>query len=248
MEFLFLTKKLIALLVLPPTSLLLLALLALILLNRWPRVARTALWLSIPSLVLLSLPVVSQGLTGLLDAPSLDAKNTKSAQAIMILGGGLLRGTPEYGDTLAAHSLARTRYGAKLAKELALPIIVTGGRVYGEGKSEAEVMAATLATEYGTKARWIETCSRDTAENAQFSAELLKGDKVNKVILVTDDIHMRRALAHCAAAGLICYAAPVSIGSHARDSWLQHIPNAGALNVSSLALHELLGNLALQWF
>jgi uncharacterized SAM-binding protein YcdF (DUF218 family) len=248
MEFLFLAKKLIALLVLPPTSLLLLALLALLLLNRWPRSARTALWLSIPSLVLLSLPVVSQSLTGLLDAPPLNTKGAKSAQAIMILGGGLLRDTPEYGDTLAPHSLARTRYGAKLAKEFSLPIIVTGGRVYGEGQSEAEVMANTLATEYSTPARWVETRSRDTAENALFSAALLKQDQVHKVILVTDDIHMRRALAHCAAAGLICYAAPVSIGSHASDSWLQQIPNAGALNASSLALHELLGNLALQWF
>jgi uncharacterized SAM-binding protein YcdF (DUF218 family) len=96
-------------------------------------------------------------------------------------------------------------------------------------------------------ARWVETRSRTTAENAQFSAELLKADKVHKVILVTSDTHMRRAMAHCEAAGLICYSAPVSVSGHASDSWIEQLPAASSLAVSTLALHEFLGNLALQW-
>jgi uncharacterized SAM-binding protein YcdF (DUF218 family) len=162
------------------------------------------------------------------------------------LGGGIIRDTPEYGDTLSAPSLARTRYGAKLAKEFKLPILVTGGQVYG-GEPEAEVMAATLANEFGMPARWIEKRSRNTAENARFSAALLQADKIRTVILVTDESHMRRALAHCEAAGLLCYSAPVSITGHDSDSWMQQLPTAGAMQTSAMALHELLGNLVLKW-
>jgi uncharacterized SAM-binding protein YcdF (DUF218 family) len=204
------------------------------------------LWFSFSCLFLLSLPIVARGLVALLDAPPLDVQGAKSAQAIVVLGGGIIRATPEYGDTLSSYSLARTRYGAKLAREFQLPILVTGGQVYG-GQPEAEVMAAVLANEYGIPARWVENRSRHTAENAVFSAELLKADKVRKVILVTDETHMRRALAHCEAAGLICYSAPVTIINGASDTWIQQLPGANSLAVSSLALHEFLGNLALKW-
>jgi uncharacterized SAM-binding protein YcdF (DUF218 family) len=108
-------------------------------------------------------------------------------------------------------------------------------------------MSAVLANEFGVVPRWVETKSRHTAENARFSAELFKVDKVRKVILVTDDTHMRRALAQCEAAGLICYSAPVSVSGHASDSWIEQLPNVGSLAGSTLALHEFLGNLALQW-
>jgi uncharacterized SAM-binding protein YcdF (DUF218 family) len=244
-NLLFYPAKIATALVLPPTGFVLLGLLALLSSKRWPRLARSTLWFSILSLLLFSLPVVSRGLVASLEAPPLDAKNAKSAQAIMILGGGLIRATPEYGDTLSSQSLARTRYGVKLAKQFNLPILVTGGQVFG-GEPEADVMAATLANEYGLPARWIENRSRNTGENAQFSAALLKHDNVRKVIVVTDDVHMQRALAHCGAAGLICHAAPVSIGSHESDSWIEQLPNASALRTSSLAVHELLGNLVLQ--
>jgi uncharacterized SAM-binding protein YcdF (DUF218 family) len=246
MDALFLATKLLTSLVLPPTGFLLLALLALVLIKRWPTIARMALWFSISCLLLLSLPITSRALVALLDAPPLDVQGAKSAQAIVILGGGIMRATPEYDDTLSSSSLARTRYGAKLAKDFRLPILVTGGQVYG-GQPEAEVMAAVLGHELGVPARWVEKRSRNTAENARFSAELLKADKLHRVILVTDETHMRRALAHCEAAGLICYSAPVSITDHDSDSWLQQIPNAGSLSTSTKALYEFLGNLALRW-
>jgi hypothetical protein len=46
---------------------------------------------------------------------------------------------------------------------------------------------------------------------------------------------------------LLCYSAPVSIGGHAGDSWIQQLPNANAMQISAMALHELLGNLVLKW-
>jgi uncharacterized SAM-binding protein YcdF (DUF218 family) len=246
-DAIFYPTKILTPLVLPPTGLILLGIVALLLIKRWPRIARATLWFSSLTLLALSTPIVARGLLAALNAPSLDPNASKSAQAVMILGGGVMRATPEYGDTLSLHALARTRYGAKLAKERSLPILVTAGSVYGEGPAEAEVMAKVLSDDYGIAAKWVETRSRHTAENAHFSAEMLKADNVRKILLVTHDYHMRRALAHCEAAGLICYAAPVSTIGHVNDTWIQQLPNAGALQLSSLALHEVLGNIALRW-
>jgi uncharacterized SAM-binding protein YcdF (DUF218 family) len=245
-DLIFYPTKFIAQLILPPTGPLLLALLALASLTRWPKTARAALWLSVVSLLLLSTPLIATGLVVLLDAPPLSARAGKEAQAILVLGGGLIRATPEYGDTPSHASLTRARYGAKLAKQFNLPVIVSGGTVYG-GRAEADVIAEMLRTEFGVTPRWVEGKSRHTAENARFSAEMLKQDHIRKVILVTDELHMRRSLAHCEASGLICYPAPVTYSTRQRDSWIEQLPSAGALQTSSYALHELLGNMALRW-
>jgi len=245
-DLLFYPAKVAMPLLLPPTGLVLLAVVALLLLRRWPRTATTTLWLSCLTLVLLSLPVVAQGLLAALNAPSLDAKARKSAQAVVILGGGLRRATPEYGDTLSSHALERTRYGAVLSKQVSLPILVTGGQVHG-GTAEAEVMAKVLTDEFHASVRWIENRSRHTRENAQYSAALLNKDGIRTVLLVTHDYHMRRALAHCKEAGLICWPAPVSSRSTVSDSWIEQLPNASALSASSMYLHEVIGLFAMQW-
>jgi uncharacterized SAM-binding protein YcdF (DUF218 family) len=245
-DAIFYPTKILAALVLPPVGLILLALLALILLKRWPRTARATLWVSILSLLFLSLPVVSHGLVAAVEGPPFDQKTAPTAQAVMILGGGLIRATPEYGDTPSTHSLVRARYGARLAKQYRLPILVTGGQVYG-GTPEAELMARSLADDFGVPVKWVETRSRHTAENARFSAALLKTDHIQRVLLVTEEFHMRRALAHCEAAGLICIPAPVSSESHASDSWIQQLPNPHSLAKSEQAIHEILGVMVLRW-
>lgn len=242
-DVLFYPGKVIAQLVLPPTGFVLLALLALLFLKRWPRTARVALWGSLGVLLTLSLPATARGLMSLLDTPTLDLSAARSqAKAIMVLGGGLTRATPEYGDTLSPASLRRVRYGAKLAKELELPLLVTGGQVFG-GAPEAEVMANVLASEFGVAPKWVENQSRNTVENARFSAAIFKREGIDTVVLVTDSAHMRRGLRHCRDENLNCVSAPVSVMGRASDSWIEQLPNAGALQNSSYALHELLGNL-----
>ena len=244
-DLLFYPGKIATQLFLPPMGIAWLALLALLFIKRWPRTAIATLWLSCVSLIVLALPSVAAGLLASINPQPLDAKLAKTADAVMILGGGLRRATPEYGDTLSQHSLERTRYGAKLAKELNLPILVTGGQVFG-GKPEAEVMAATLK-EFGTSARWVEKRSRHTRENAIFSQAILKEDKVQRALLVTHDYHMRRSMAHCEAAGLICLSAPVTSRSKASDSWIEQLPNVGALRDSGQYIHEIVGIVVMQW-
>jgi uncharacterized SAM-binding protein YcdF (DUF218 family) len=240
---LFALKKIIALMVLPPGSLVLVGITGLLLLKRCPRSARALLWSVLVSLLLLSLPVVERSLMRGLNTPSLAMQNTAAAQAIVILGGGIYRATPEYGDTLSSASLQRVRYGAVLARRFHLPILVSGGSVYG-GTAEGEVMAEVLRQELSTEVRWVEARSLDTADNAAYSAALLRSDHIDTVLLVTQDFHMHRALRECERQALNCIGAPITSTSQSSDSWIQELPSADAFSGSVVALRELLGLLA----
>ena len=85
--------------------------------------------------------------------------------------------------TLSAITLERVRYGARIARATDLPILVSGGAVRG-APPEALLMRNALVNEFAVPVRWMETRSRDTHENAVNSAEMLKADGVQRVILV----------------------------------------------------------------
>lgn len=243
----FFLKKLITQLILPPFNLLVLAMLGLVLVKRWPRIGRVLTWSSLLIIFLLATPAVAGFLIRSLNVPVSDPAANNSAQAIVILGGGLRLNTPEYGDTLGVYTLDRVRYGATLARKTQLPILLSGGVVFVP-PAEAPVMAKALSDEFGVTARWIESESRDSEDNLTMSAAILKAEHIDTVLLVTHDFHMRRALKHCRFAGLNCIPAPVSFsGRGSGGLWIGQLPSAGALQTSALALHEIFGNLALMF-
>ena len=242
---LFLLKKALTALVLPPTGPLLIALLGLVVLARHPRSGRALAWFGLSLLLVLSLPTVSASLMYLLDhEPALDLQHAEKAQAIVILGGGVRRNALEYGgDTLGRLTLERVRYGARVARQTGLPVLVTGGVVYG-GTAEALLMQRALEEEYGVKVRWVERQSRNTHENAVNTGRILSGAGVSHIILVAHSMDMPRARAELAAAGLEVIAAATGIphGPFASepDSLLELLPSVGALQGSYYALYELL--------
>lgn len=241
---LFLAKKLLTAVVLPPTGPLLVALLGLAFLQRWPRVGRVLAWLGVLAIAALSVPIVSHLLLrSLADDPPLDFAQTGNAQAIVILGGGIRRAAPEYGgDTLGRLTLERVRYGALVARKTKLPVLVTGGVVYG-GTPEAVLMKNALEDEFGIGVQWTEPKSRNTHENAVASASILSASQVRQVILVAHSFDMRRAKAEFAAAGLEVTAAPTGIPTAMlMDSPLELLPSVGSLQGSYYALYELLAN------
>jgi len=242
---LFLLKKIVAVLVLPPTGPLLLTLAGLLLARRWQRVSKWLIWGGVASLLVLSLPTTATLLARAVTIePARLRTDAGAAQAIVILGGGRQL-APEYGgETVSEGALERVRYGATLARQFGLPVLVTGGSTGSHGIPEAELMALTLESSFDMKVRWKETRSRDTHENAMFSAELLHAAGVRSVLLVTHDIHQRRGITEFRAAGM--EAAPAAVSSHnvpSGELWSAYLPNALALRRSSLALHEILGNL-----
>ena len=69
-------------------------------------------------------------------------------------------------------------------------------------------MSASLARDFHIEPRWVEDRSRDTFQNAQFSARMLKAAGVSRIILVTDAAHEWRAVHEFTSAGLAVVPAP----------------------------------------
>jgi len=242
----FLLKKLLVALILPPTGPVLLALFGL-----WLTRARSRRWrdgglwlaaLSLVGLLLLSLPIVGKALMAPLEAhPPITAAQLQRVQAIVILGGGTYSAAPEYGgDTIGSATLERLRYGARLARELRLPLLVSGGAPAG-GRAEGESMREALEHDFGVKVRWVEAASRDTAENASLSAPMLKTAGITRIALVSHASHLPRAVPLFEKQGLVVISAPMGFSTGSPSLAGSLLP--GGLGASREALHEYLGQL-----
>jgi len=242
---LFWVKKALTALVLPPTGPLVMAIVGLALHRARPRLGRALAWAGVLALMVVSLPLVSYALLRVVaSSPANDLAQPGGAQAIVVLGGGVRRAAPEYGgDTLGRLTLERVRYGAWVARKVRLPVLVTGGVVYG-GTAEAVLMKKALEDEFGVEVRWVEASSRNTHENAVNSAKILRQAGIDSAILVAHGFDMRRAEAEFAAAGLKVIPAPTGIPGATYDNPLELLPSVGALQGSYYALYELLANTA----
>ena len=231
-------KTLLKDLILPPAGPLLLALLGLVLLKRRPPLARICLAAAIASLWLLSMPIVSDALTRVVELyPPLDLHLAGNAQAIVILGGGGQRAfAPEYGGPAAEpYLLERLSYGAYVAKQTGLPILVTGFSI------EARAMRDTLRRNFGTETRWVDDEAHDTFQNARNSARILIAEGVHRIVLVTRATHMRRSVQEFTDAGFEVIPAPAGILAARDVGILRYLPNADALMRSQTAIYELIG-------
>ncbi|WP_396189699.1 YdcF family protein [Flavobacterium sp.] len=246
----FLLKKFITALLLPPTSLILLALFGLWLTRKHRQSGRTLAALALTMLLALSLPVTGNALLQSLEkTPPISEAQLQNAQAIVILGGGKNNLAPEYDntDTVSRWTLQRLRYGAQLQRLSGLPILVTGGAPYG-GRPEAEAMAESLTKDFQATTIWTENASKDTAENATFSADILKELNVSSIALVSQTWHLPRATDLFEQQGFTVYPAGTGYTTREHNDYAEWLPSAEALNKSSLALKEYLGLLSNQLF
>ena len=238
----FFLKKLLAAVALPPFSLILIAIAGVLLSRRHPRFGRALALLALAPLLLLSLPLVSIPLVRSLESyPPIDAQQLAHAQAIVVLGGGVYQGAPEYGAaTVGRHSLERVRYAVQLQKRSGLPILVSGGAPFG-GRPDAEAMQEVIEREFGGKVRWAENRSRNTAENANLSAASLWAAKVSRVVLVSHAWHLPRALPLFQKQGLEVMPAPMGFTTWPENLLELCLPSGAALAASGTALREWLG-------
>jgi uncharacterized SAM-binding protein YcdF (DUF218 family) len=135
----------------------------------------------------------------------------------------------------------RLRAAARLQRQTHLPVLVTGGAPDGQGESEAVLMARSLKDDFGVEARWVEGDSINTYQNASLSAQLLRKENIQQILLVTDAIHIPRARLAFEHAGL--RVAPVPSQFVASDDFqlARFITNAQSLKNSYYAIHEWLG-------
>ena len=189
-------------------------------------------------------PLTATGIAALKDAPR---------TAIVVLGAGRKPLALEYGQPgLKLWTAERLRYGIFLARQTGLPLAFSGGVGFGApaGPSEAEIAARVASNEYGFKLRWTETRSRDTHENAVRSVALMRAAGIEHIVVVTQGLHMPRALRNfraAAAAGdgglLRITAAPMDMTPDGDLQPMDYLPSFNGHLNTRLALHEWFGRL-----
>ena len=236
-------------LLLPPGLNLLLMLLALFVGRKWRLMGMSLFGLAVLSLLVLSLPQTAQGLMARLQPATSQRLSLLPVDlehaAIVVLGGGRRSNAPEFdsADTVNPRTLERLRYAARLQRQTHLPVLLSGGKPFGQPTAEAVLMNDSFISDFRGAPNWLEADSRNTAENAQFSAKLLRANGIATIFLVTHAAHMPRAQREFERHDLKVLPAPM--GFHQAGSGktgpLAWLPNADALAQSSEALHEHLG-------
>lgn len=253
----FLLKKTLSTLFLPPLGPLLLIAAGLLLSRRHRRTGRLLATAGvIVSLALMTPASVGLLLAGLENYPPITDETLGRADAIVILAGGMRSFAPEFGEgTVNSRTLERIRYGARLARKSGLPVLVSGGAPLG-GTAEAEWMKRSLQEDFGVKVRWVESESLDTRENALFSARILHTGGYRRIALVTHAAHMRRAEAWFRSSGFEVLPAPTAYFSDKRTDAAENahpgtgnrllggVPSMSAAYAGWYAVHEWLGLLA----
>ncbi len=240
-----------AIFLIPPMSLLTVIAVGALLRRRWPRTGRTLCGVGVAALLVLSTNagalLLVQPLEGMTMA--LQAPQAQGAQAIVVLAAGNIRAAPEYGGQSIPDEIAlvRLRYAAHLQHRTGLPLLVSGGNADPRQQVPAKAagMARALREDFRTPVQWTEERSATTAENAAYSAAILKAAGVRRVLLVTHAMHMARAQRAFAASGLEVVAAPTMFYSGGALAPLMFMPGWSGMFRSYYATHEWLG---LAWY
>jgi uncharacterized SAM-binding protein YcdF (DUF218 family) len=248
----WLLTNIISAILLPPTSLLLVLIAGLLLLQKNRRWAMTMLATGIIALWLLATPLASKILLQSLER-NITPVNIETVgigsinveprpQAIVVLGAGRYSNAPEYGgDTISGLALERVRYAALLAHRTGIPVLTSGGRPDSANAPEGAMMRSILESEFNTPVRWVETRSNNSADEARECWAILAPQHIRKIYLVTHAWHMPRAKMVFEKVGFEVIAAPTGFTTQAPFSLLQLIPDSRALNLSRTALHEWMG-------
>lgn len=241
----FFLGKILAAIILPPGIFIALALTTALLAAKGLRRAATIIaLLSAIALYALSTTAFSNLLVLPLEDryPPLNVR--PDARAIVVLGGGYLESSPEYGGegALSADSEKRAVYGLELSKALGMSLIYSGGGAYDSDSSGSGAAAAgRLWRSLGAAPDgiFLDTNSRDTKGNVEGVAKLAgKGP----LVIVTSAMHMPRSILAFSRAGLRAIPAPTDYrGKRGPVTWSDFLPDAWALEQSRFALHEYVG-------
>ena len=194
-----------------------------------------------------SIPHLSDGLRHTLEDqhPVRAEASLPRVDAIVVLGGG--ENYDWLGDSpyIDPDDLGSSRIAAGARAWLAgrAPVIIlSGGRAGPGGHSEADRMAGAIER-LGVphSALLLEQRSRDTRDNARFTAAIARQRGIRRIALVTSSLHMPRARLLFRDAGLDVVAVPVPERA-ARSHWTQRwMPSRLALWRSGRALKEYTG-------
>lgn len=182
--------------------------------------------------------------------PSMD--RVGECDLIVMTGAGSVGGVSDMGGTgQPGPIMAKSMLTAfRLQRATGKPLLVSGGQVRRENGSEADIALRIFGQMGIARDKLIaENRSRNTAENARFTRELLQKRGQKRVLVVSPALHAPRVRELFAREGLDAVMFP----SHFRRSrdWnfqllADTMPTAENLNDVSDALREYLGLLAIR--
>jgi uncharacterized SAM-binding protein YcdF (DUF218 family) len=194
------------------------------------------------SIYLVSIPIVGNNIIASVESHV--KYRAKKGDCIILLGGGISEGIEDLTGIGIPHPdvLERIVEARRIWHRLKIPVIISGGSVYG-GTPEADVVKRYLI-ELGIPKRYIlcEKKSRDTVENAQLIKLRMQREKLTRGILITSSYHIKRAHLIFAGEGLITY--PHSAGSKSEKivyQWVHFLPTIHDFYKTSLAIKEHVG-------
>jgi len=174
--------------------------------------------------------------------PALPAGTSPDAIIVLATDARYNDGEPEAVGPLTLERLAEA---ARQQRRLGLPILVSGGPPDHPETSLAALMSKALAEDFNVPVEWREDRSRNTFENASFSAAILRQAGVRSALVVAHPWDMARALWSFRAVGYPVVPLPTFENHGWSISALSFLPQIPALKDSYYALHELIG---LGWY
>ncbi|PWU21686.1 MAG: YdcF family protein [Bdellovibrio sp.] len=166
--------------------------------------------------------------------------------AIIVLGLGTVHWSPQGEVTTQPLGYPRVFEAARLYRSCkhdvqgadGCTVILSGGDPSHTGTSEARMMANELQ-DLGLPANdfLLEEKSRNTFENARFSCELIKTKNFDHLLVVSSNLHVRRASLFFTHFGCAAHPAPA-------DQWeasISFLPLAKNFSLLDMVMHEYQG-------
>jgi uncharacterized SAM-binding protein YcdF (DUF218 family) len=255
--FVFLSKLLPLLIY--PLGLASLLLAASLVFHRHARLRGTLVVTALAVLWVCSTPWLAVSLARSLEWRYLPPAEFPHVEVIVLLGGGTDPGDYPRPGAEVNGAGDRVLYAARLYKEgKADHILLSGGNIdwlESRGSTPAQEMAEILALAgVPPEALWMQPSSQNTAEDAQYSRQLLDEQDLQRILLVTSAMHMPRSVALFEKQGFEVIPAPTDF-SVTQKRWenltepnfqsqlINLLPSASNLGLTTNALKEYIGML-----
>jgi uncharacterized SAM-binding protein YcdF (DUF218 family) len=198
---------------------------------------------------------VSNWLAQSLEWQNIPKTELPTADAIVILGGGIRSKAYPRPDVDFSEAGDRVWYGANLYRAGKAPkIIVSGGRIVWKGGGSPESTdLINLLVRMGVPAGDIipEGDSMNTRENGVYVQKILKANNFKTILLVTSAMHMPRSMAIFKHLGIAAIAAPTDYrvsqleldepNLQAEAGILSFMPDEEHFAVTTAAIREYIG-------
>jgi uncharacterized SAM-binding protein YcdF (DUF218 family) len=229
---------------------------AIVTVRRRPRISRSTAVAALLVLLVCSNQWFSTALTRYLETRNPPNANPPHAEAIVVLSSDAEPAIPpQPAIVLDGQTANRLLYGAQLYREGRAPVVIlSGGQMpWLKGQAPMSQPMTEVIELMGVPESSViqEPDSANTYENAKDVKAILNARHIHRILLVTSAMHMPRALALFRHQGIDAIAAPCEylsfIPSHRTSAggWqaaaIHLIPEAGNLQLTSMAIKELLG-------